>query len=70
MKKTFSMSMYMNAEALYKAKCEYLQEELERLEIVVKQAKVVCENYGVGDETQRNRDLYLSLVAAEVIDPQ
>lgn len=34
-KKSFVMSMFVNAEALYKAKAEYYEAEAERLEMVL-----------------------------------
>lgn len=68
MKKQFTMSMYASEKHLLKAKCEYLESENEKLMNVATEAREVYFNFGL--DNRFYRQLFLSLVAAKVLDPQ
>ena len=68
-KKQFVMSMFTSDKELYKAKCEYLERENEKLINIVLAARDLYLKFGEDGSDTRHRRLFLSLVAAEVLDP-
>ena len=68
MKKQFVMSMFSSEKELLKAKCAYLEREVEKLENVAVKARELFYNSTV--DSKECRQLFLALVAAEVLDPQ